>query len=201
MKTTLEKFSKKFQGPVIIAAAVCAGLVLIFTLSFLTDVSALYNHTDPDDAVGYVEGSWIYFDAQGFNKVMLILSLVMILAAAALFVFFSQNRRIYYLSNYIVTGIYAAYSFFIAALIFVFVVPLRSRYVNGVDWEGYKQITEGFNGAMEYVKSTFWFDAGIVLGVALVLLSGLLIANSVVKHKVNKQWKTPEKTAGTEAEA
>jgi uncharacterized membrane protein len=191
MKINLEKASSKIQRPVIVAAAVFAVLTLVFALSFASDLSYLYYHVDPNDVVGYVEGAYVYYDAQDFNRAMLILSVFMILLAVSLFVFFSQKRRIYYRSNYIVTGLYAVYSVVVAVVMLVCIIPLRDDYLYGVDWAQYKQITEmpGFQGVYAYVQSTFWFDFGIVLAIALILLSVCLALNSLVKYKANQRYK------------
>jgi len=181
----MERYSRKLQKWVTISAAIGAVMVFVLALSFATDISVLLEHLDPNDRVGYVKGAYsVFYSAQDFNFVLFILAGLMLASVLGMFVFFSQSRRVYYLSNYIVISIFTALCIVTAVFILASLIPLRDSYLYAVEWDTYRAWAETYN--LEFVKSTFWFDAGIVVGILLVILSGALILNLLLKVRSSR---------------
>lgn len=172
----------KLQKPIIIFAFVLSILSFVYSLCFSTDVYPLYYFTSP--GFYYVRGSEIYFHVQKFNKQIFELSLAQILICISMFVFFTQKRRKYYLSNYITSILYSAFSIFFAVYILTKIFAFKADYLQ-IDFAAYKAATEDLG--VRYIKSTLYFDLGIVISLLFIISALLVIGNLTVKHIAMKK--------------
>lgn len=175
------------QRIVCYALLVAAALTFVYSLGLMTDLYEnklnyyaedyyLYNE-DPANLL--VQGSEIYYDMQEFNRNLTMAGIVLILLAAAQFVFQNHNRRKYYIANYITVGVNTVAAVFASVWALDNIFTYRERYVTTLDFETMKTWSEIFKFA--YTESTFWFDIS-------KLVFGLLLAAAAV-NVLNLVWK------------
>ena len=169
---------------------IAAALVFVYSLGLLTDMFEMkfeyhaeryYKNGMTEEALSKVKvaGSEIYYDMQQFNRELTGAGIVLILLAVSQFVFQNQNRRKYYIANYITVGANA-----IGAIYYSFwglsnILSYKERYVTTVDFEKLKQLNEMYQ--FSYTESTFWFDAS-------KFIFGLLLVATVI-NVLNMAWK------------
>ena len=169
---------QKILFPVLIALS---GVVFVYSLGIMTDMYGLYQ----TQALGGVTGSQIFYDMQGYNHNMILISIALILISALPFVFASNTRRKYYKGNVISTYVQAV-AFVIAAVYMIInSLKFRSQFLNTVDFEMYKMMSETMN--FMYSESTFFFDAGIIVAILLLVGAGAVVYNLTWKNKLVKQ--------------
>ena len=166
-------------------------LVFLYALGIMTDLhDAFYKITDlahPDSAArNPVKGSAIFYDMQGFNKVFLTLSILLILAAVLLFVTSTQIRRRYYVSNVIAVIVNAALNIGVVIWASAKIQAFKAQFLQ-VDFEALREQAE--KGRTAYTDSTFWFDVHTVIFALSLVACALLVANMVWKFILMKQEK------------
>jgi len=125
-----------------------------------------------------VAGSEIYYDMQQFNRELTSAGIVLILLAVTQFVFQNQNRRKYYIANYITVGANAVGAIYYSWWGLSNILLYKERYLK-VDFAELQKLNERYGFA--YTESTFWFDAGkYVFGFVLV---------AMVFNLLNMVWK------------
>lgn len=125
-------------------------------------------------------------DIQGFNNLLMYMSIVMILFAVVLYITGCNKRRNYYISNYVATGLCAGGNIIISVILMILNGIWRGKFLN-VDFAAWKARNEAYVGmgaASHYSESTTWFDIGFAVYVIVILASVVLILNLVWKIKL-----------------
>ena len=138
-----------------------------------------YYRNDADPATLKVPGSEIYYDMQTFNRELTAAGIVLILLAASQFVFQNQNRRKYYIANYVTVGANAIAAVYYSVWALNNIFTYKERYITTVDFEKLKKMNEMFK--FSYTESTFWFDAGKFVFGLLLVATALNVINLVWK--------------------
>ena len=175
------------QRIVCLAVIAAAALVFVYSLGILTDLyennlnyyAEAYYRNGADPATLMVKGSEIYYDMQDFNRDLTMAGIVLILLAAAQFVFQNHNRRRYYIANYITVGANTVAAVYYSYWALSNILTYKERYVTTLDFEALKKWNDMFK--FTYTESTFWFDASkVVFGIVLV---------AAVLNVLNMVWK------------
>ncbi len=165
------------QRIVCLVVLIAAALVFVYSLGLMTDMyenrlgyhaERYYTNGMTEEALSKVkvQGAEIYYDMQQFNRELTVAGLVLILLAVSQFVFQNQNRRKYYIANYITVGINTLGAIYYSWWGLSNILSYKERYV-GLDWEKLKELNEVYK--FSYTESTFWFDASkYVFGFLLV---------------------------------
>lgn len=174
-----------------------SAIIFLYTLGILTDIydTLYFTMSDPsdiynvEDGLTKVSGAWIYYEMQSFNGNFTNLSIGLILVTLVLFVTGTHSRRKYYIGNYIavILSTLANVAFTVWSLINITI--FRAKYLE-VDFEALKAFWEKRNKPDVYTDSTFWFDIGYVLFGILILMSVLLIVNTILKVRLMEQEKS-----------
>lgn len=157
-----------------------AALVFVYSLGIMTnlhDTLALVS-TYAESSRNYVKGATIFLEMQPFNRELTTAGIILILSAVALFVFRSNDRRKYYIANYITIGINAVANVAVSIWALINVFAYKAQYLQ-IDFEKLKTVAEKYD--VLYNKSTFWFDASIAVFGFVFLATALSIANLVFK--------------------
>lgn len=170
-----------FQKILFTSLLIFSGVVFIYSLGLMTDLYGLYQV----QSIGSVTGSKLFYDMQPYNKLLVDLAIVCILSSVVPFVVGSNSRRKYYIGNVIGTGIQACTYLVTSIFIFINTAKYRNQFVNGVDFEAYKELAEKMK--FSYSESTFFFDAGFVIAALLIIAAGLVVYNLIWKTKIVKQ--------------
>lgn len=177
----------KFQRILCLVALVAAALTFVYALGVITDIYEGLFFTMPypkDPHLTYVEGSWIYYDMQPFNKMLVAVGIGLILCAILLFVTNTNSRRKYYVGNLVATVIFSVASLAATVWAYINIIKFRAQFL-AIDFEAWLKYSEEWD--RPYTESTFWFDAGLVVFGLTVLVSALLIFNFIWKKKLMKE--------------
>ena len=175
----------RLQKLVCLLCLIMAAVTFIYALGISTDLyDSLYNtmtnKNDPHKTK--VEGSWIYYDMQDFNRSFVNYSIILILLACLLYIMNTHTRRKYYITNYVSVAAYSLGTLAVTVWSLINVSAFRHQYLTTVDFEALKEYAE--MGFVAYSDSTFWFDLGYVVGVLSILAVAALIVNTVWKVKL-----------------
>lgn len=159
---------------------VAAVLVFVYSLGIMTDLyDSLYLVSSYKETHrNYVEGSYVYRNMQPFNKQLTTAGIALIISAVALFVFRSNDRRKYYIANYITIGVNAVANVAVSIWALINVFEYKAQFLL-VDFEKLAKMAETFK--IKYTESTFWFDASVVVFGFVFLATALSIVNLVWK--------------------
>ena len=162
---------------ILLAAAV---LVFVYSLGIMTDLyDSLYLASSYKEGHrNYVEGASIYLEMQPFNRELTTAGIILIISAVALFVFRSNDRRKYYIANYITIGVNAVANIAVSIWALINVFAYKAQFLL-VDFEKLAKIAKTYK--INYTESTFWFDASAVVFGFVFLATALSIANLVWK--------------------
>jgi len=177
------------QRIVCLVVLIAAALVFIYSLGLMTDMyenrlgyhaERYYTNGMTEEALSKVKvsGAEIYYDMQQFNRELTVAGLVLILLAVSQYVFQNQNRRKYYIANYITVGANTIGAIYYSYWGLSNILSYKERYV-GIDWEKLKELNEVYK--FSYTESTFWFDASKVV-------FGFLLVATVI-NLLNMVWK------------
>jgi len=180
METDMYKKQMILQRIVCMAVLIASALVFVYSLGLMTDLyDNKLNYYAEDYNNPMVAGSEIYYDMQGFNQALTIVGIVLILLAAAQFLFQNHVRRKYYIANYVTVGLNTVAAVAASAWGLIKVFTYKDQYLTELDFEGLKAMSEIFK--FSYTESTFWFDISIfVFGVLMVV---------TVANVINLLWK------------
>ena len=169
------KFQKIFCFVMLISSALC----FVFALGITTN---LYNATlangcviitDAGEILEGVPGAEIYYEIQPFNKLLVRITIVMILLAVLQFVVRTNNRRKYYISNYVATGLQVIGCVAIAGWAIYELLYWREYFLT-IDFEAWQQFAELYSVVI-YSDSTFWFDIAIIMyGLNILCCAGMI---------------------------
>ncbi len=176
-----------FQNIICYIALIAGVIVFIYSLGIMTDLyDTLYTTmTNPNDYTEtWVPGSIVYYNMQGFNKSLLICSIIYLLLGVYLFISQTNKRRRYYVGNYIAIALFVIFTLYLVIWSHIQIEIFKGQWLN-VDFEALKEYADLFNS--KYTESTFWFD--IHYGVALICLAsaGLLVYNTIWKIQLMKE--------------
>lgn len=159
---------------------VAAVLVFVYSLGIMTDLyDSLYLVSSYKETHrNYVEGSYIYRNMQPFNQQLTTAGIILILSAVSLFIFRSNDRRKYYIANYITIGVNAILNIAVSVWALINVIAYRAEFLL-VDFEKLAKVASLYN--ISYTESTFWFDAVWFVAAFVILVTALSIFNLVFK--------------------
>ena len=135
-----------FQKLICYLALATGFVVFLYSLGIMTDLyDCLYSTMmDPSDLTyTTVPGSIVYYNMQGFNKAFLSTSIVMLLLACLLFVTQTNNRRKYYIGNYVATGLFVVATLVIVVWAHFQIQEFRAQWL-AVDFEALKMHAQMF---------------------------------------------------------
>ena len=179
------KKQMRLQKFVCMLCLIMAAVTFVYALGISTDLyDSLYgtmtNKNDPHKTK--VEGSWIYYDMQDFNRSFVNYAIILILLACLLYIMNTHTRRKYYITNYISVAAYSVGALALTGWALSNVSAFRHQFLTTVDFEALKEYAELWNSP--YIDSTFWFDLGYVVGGVTILAVVALIVNTVWKVKL-----------------
>ena len=167
---------------------VAAALVFIYSLGIMTDLyDSLYLASSYKEGHrNYVAGASIFLEMQPFNKELTTAGIVLILTAVALFIFRTNDRRRYYIANYITIGVNALANIVVSVWALINVFAYKAQFLQ-IDFEKLAKIAKTYR--IDYTESTFWFDASVVVFGFVFLATALSIFNLVWKILLMKAEK------------
>ncbi len=190
----------KIQKFICLLCIIAAALTFVYALGMITDIqealrSTMRNPMKPTQTK--VEGSWIYYDMQPFNKEFVNAALVPILLACLLYITNTHSRRRYYISNVLAVGAYSAVTISLCQWAHKQIEAFAVQYMTTINFEELKE----FSDFMEtpYLDNTNMLDLHrVVFGIAYGAVA-LLIINMVWKfilmHKEKKLLAAGEEAA------
>lgn len=171
-------------------AAIAAGaVVFLYALGLMTDLydGLYYTMMDPSNPKDtWVQGSWIYYDMQPFNRQLLSASIGMLLLACVLFVTGTHSRRRYYIGNAVSTFAYAAAGAGLSAWSHTQIEAYKAQFLE-INFEELEFFAEMMD--TPYIDSTFWFDAHYAVMALVLAVSALLVANFLLKRALMREEK------------
>ncbi len=167
---------------------ITGAVTFIYSLGIMTDLYDTLFTTMPysDHTKSDVAGSIIFYDMQGFNSMLVKISIGFILAGALLFITSTNTRRRYYVSNYFAIVVNVIYGLCFTGWAHVMIEGYKAQYKN-VDFEALKAFSEMWN--TRYSDSTFWFDIHYAVFGLVIVIIGLHIFNLVWKINLMKEEK------------
>lgn len=177
-----------YQKYVCLLALIAAAVSFVYSLGVITDIyDSLYaTMMNPDDLTQtFVPGSIIYYDMQAFNKAYTNVSIVLILAAALLYLMNTQIRRKYYIGNYVAIGVYSVATLGVTVWSHLQIEAFKVQYLTTVDFEALKSFSEMWNKT--YIESTFMLDLHYAVAAISVIAVAALIGNMVWKIRLMKE--------------
>lgn len=176
-----------FEKIVCLLAVFIAAAIFIYSLGIMTDLyDCLYSTMrNPYDLTETnVDGSYVYYEMQNFNKIFVRNAIILILFACLLFITNTHTRRKYYIANYISTGLYTGFSIYLCIWGSIKIDYYKSQWLK-IDFEALKMHAEMWKSY--YTESTFWFDLHYFLFGILLICAGLLCFNLVWKKLLEKE--------------
>ena len=177
------------QKVICLLSIIASAVVFVYSLGLMTDLyDSLYstmmnpkNLSDTD-----VPGSIIYYDMQGFNRVLLRVSIGLILLSCLLFVTNTSVRRKYYVGNYVAIGLNVIANVITAVWAHGQLAAYKAQFL-GIDFDALQFHAELWE--TPYITSTFWFDAHYAVFALTLIVSALLILNAIWKISLMKEEK------------
>lgn len=161
--------------------------IFIYSLGIITDLyDALYmTMRNPNDLTKTsVEGSFVYYEMQGFNQQFMLAGLGLLLVSLLLFLTNTHIRRRYYVGNYAASGLWAAAAVGVSVWAHVQIEYFKGQFLK-IDFEALRKHADLWKTL--YTESTFWFDVHYVLFALLLAVAALLVANLFWKRSLMKQ--------------
>lgn len=177
----------------LIVGAIAVLYSFCYCTGALAELGQAINITSGESYFQAAEGkndALLFKDIQGFNNILMICGIVMVLLAVILYITACNKRRNYYISNYVATGVCAGGNIIISIVLMVMNAMWRGKFLN-VDfdsWMKYYKNMQAIFGEdafpMHYSESTLWFDIGFAVYILVILASIALILNLVWKIKL-----------------
>ena len=190
-------FMTPFYGLYIVDGPFLKGSMETFNLS-VDSYPVAYQYLKNTTVLGLNMGAFTSFtrnELQSTNHLMFYLGFAGILIGAAMFVFFSQKRKIYYLSNYITVGLSSIYNIVCGIIVFSHLSTWINYINTRVDFNTINAYQSSLNNKteiIEYFKAsdyTYIFVIGFII-CALLVIAGLIGIGFIVtrilyqkKHK------------------
>lgn len=172
----------KIQKIICLLCVIAAALTFVYALGMITDIqealrSTMRNPMKPTQTK--VDGSWIYYDMQPFNKEFVNSALVPILLACLLFITNTHSRRKYYFSNILAVGAYSAVTISLCLWAHEQIEAFAVQYMTTINFEELKVYSDLMG--TPYLDNTNMLDLHrVVFGIAYASVA-LLILNVVWK--------------------
>lgn len=166
----------KIQKLICVLCIITAALTFIYALGMITDIqealrSTMRNPMKPEQT--RVEGSWIFYDMQPFNKAFVNASLVPILLACFLYITNTHSRRKYYFSNFLAVGAYSIATIGIGFWAHQQIEAFAVQYMTTINFEQLKAYSELMG--TPYLDNTNMLDLHrTVLAIAIVSVVALV---------------------------
>ena len=175
----------KIQKFICLVCIIAAALTFVYSLGMITDIqealrSTMRNPMKPEQTK--VEGSWIYYDMQDFNRSYVNYGIVLILLACLLYIMNTHTRRKYYITNYVSVAAFSIGTLAVNVWALMQISAFRHQFLTTVNFEQLKEYAEMWNSP--YIDSTFWFDLGYVVAALSILAVAALIGNTIWKVKL-----------------
>lgn len=190
----------KLQKIVCLLCIIAAAVSFVYALGMITDIyDALYSTMrDPSKPTQTrVQGSWIYYDMQPFNKQFVSASLVLIVLGCFLFITNTHSRRKYYISNYLAVGVYSVATLGVNYWAHQQIEAFAVQYMTTIDFEQLKAYSEMWG--TPYLDNTNLLDMHrwvFALGiVAIVALIANMIWKIILMRGEKKLLKAGEEAA------
>lgn len=185
------KFQKIMCLVMLLVGALSAIYCFIYCTGPLANIGVTLSKKDglPDYDAVFGPAQELYVDVQPFNTALLILSIVMIVAAAVLYITATNKRRNYYISNYVATGLVCGVDVAVSLYVFIqnsiFLGRFNNLMSDPVISGEFKRISES-RPDVEYVTSTWTFALGYVVYIIVIAACAALIFNLIWKIKLMK---------------
>lgn len=176
------KKQMQFQKIICLVAIILAAVYFIYSLGVITDIHDALKSTmrdKNDHTKTKVEGSIIYYDMQDFNKAFVNYSVILILLGCFLFITNTQNRRKYYIGNYVAIGVYCAATLALTIWMHNNLAAFAHQYMTTVNFEQLKEYSEMWG--TPYLDNTFLLDLHYYIGGAAILVVAAHIGNMIWK--------------------
>lgn len=190
----------KLQKIICLLCIIAAAVSFVYALGMITDIyDALYSTMrDPSKPTQTrVQGSWIYYDMQPFNRQFVSASLVLIVLGCFLFITNTHSRRKYYFSNYLAVGVYSVATIGVGYWAHQQIEAFAVQYMTTIDFEQLKAYSEMWG--TPYLDNTNLLDLHrwvLVLGiVSIVALIANMIWKVILMHSEKKLIKAGEEAA------
>jgi hypothetical protein len=172
----------KIQKYICMLCVIAAAVTFIYALGMITDIhdaliSTMRNPLKPTQTK--VEGSWIYYDMQPFNKQFVNMSILPILLACFLFITNTNTRRKYYFTNYLAVGAYSAATLYVGFWAHPQIEAFAVQYMTTINFEQLEEYAE-FMGT-PYLDNTNMLDLHRWVLVFAVLSVAALVGNMIWK--------------------
>ena len=190
----------KIQKIICLLCIIASAITFLYALGMITDIqealrTTMRNPLKPQQTK--VEGSWIYYDMQPFNKQFVSNAIVPILLACLLYITNTHTRRKYYISNYVAVAAYSATTIGIGLWAHKYIEAFAVQYMTTVNFEELKEYSEMMG--TPYLDNTNMLDLHRwVLGIAIasvVLLVGNVIWKIILMHGEKKLLAAGEEAA------
>lgn len=207
----------KFQKYICLAMIIVGALGLLYSFCYLSgSMSELgqtidYGSANKNSFFTAAKGKYdatLFTQIQGFNNMLMIFGIVMVLLAVLLYVTASNKRRNYYVSNYVAIGLCSVGNIGMSLVSIIMNAIWRGRFLN-VDFEAWYKHYEDMQTVLgddftgwHYSESTAWFDVGFAVYAIIIVASIVLLLNLVWKillMKGEKKLLAGNQLAGGEA--
>lgn len=178
-----------FQKIVCMAMLAMSAIVFLYSLGIMTDIYNTLYYTMPNPNNIYsskVSGSAIYYEMQPFNTIFTNLSIGLILVTLILFITCTHSRRKYYIGNYIAVALSTVCNIGVSAWSLYHIAYYKARFLQ-IDFAALKEFWENRKQPQVYTDSTFWFDISYLVFGLLLLVTVLLIVNTILKIILMKE--------------
>ena len=190
----------KIQKLICLLCIIAAVVTFVYSLGMITDIQealrgTMRNPMKPTQTK--VEGSWIYYDMQPFNKQFVNASLIPILLGCFLYITNTHSRRKYYFSNFLAVGAYSVATIGVGLWAHQQIEAFAVQYMTTINFEQLKEYSDMLG--TPYLDNTNMLDLHrVVLGVAMVsvaLLVGNMIWKIILMHGEKKLLAAGEEVA------
>ena len=180
----------KIQKIICLLCIIASALTFLYALGMITDIyEALYNtmRNPMKPTQTRVEGSWIYYDMQPFNKQFSNATLIPILLACLLYITNTHTRRKYYISNFVAVGAYSAATIGICLWAHQQIEAFAVQYMTTINFEQLKEFSDG--RGTPYLDNTNMLDLHRVVFAIAIGTVVLLVGNAIWKVVLMRQEK------------
>lgn len=169
----------KFQKITCFVTIIISAFFFLMALGILTDI--YYTKFLADYGLEVT----LFDDMQPFNRTLVNLAIVAIIAAVFLLVTVTHNRRRYYISNYVATILSSVVNLGVAIYSIINILGFKKEFL-AIDFAKWQEIHQTID-KIKYTKSTFWLDINLIAACLLIGTSILLIANLIWKITLMKK--------------
>lgn len=172
----------KFQKIAVKGAFLFAAIAVFYSLIFASQLYCFVpDVTCPEGDIGYE----LYFAVQPFNKLLFTLTVSYLLVSILLLAFFCQSRRVYYVSNYVVTAVAAVLGVALSVYALINVISYMTTFMS-MDFVAINEFLTKQN--LRTITSIPWsFLIGIIVFIGIIAFDVLMVINALWKNKVMKK--------------